>query len=147
MKQHISERIRVSLLTGFLFLATAPLGAHTPPKHAKLFFIGLANDSVVESPFKVRMGIRGFGITPAGTTGIRRHQGGHHHLLIDVEQLPDMDAPIPADAHHLHYDRGETEAVLNLPPGRHTLQLLLGDEDHEPQNPPLLSEIITITVR
>jgi hypothetical protein len=102
---------------------------------------------VVHSPFKVRFGIQGFGITPAGTTGKIRHTAGHHHLLIDVDQPPDLDAPIVRDARHLHFDRGETETTLNLPPGRHSLQLLLGDEDHEPHDPPLISKKITITVK
>ena len=147
MRRVITEIIGVPLVASLLLLATAPLAAHTPPKHARLFFIGLDDGSVVESPVRVRMGIEGFGITPAGTTGKRRHQAGHHHLLVDVDQLPDMSQPIPADAQHLHYDNGETEVLLQLSPGRHTLQLLLGDEDHEPQEPPLISKKITITVR
>ncbi|PVV12956.1 MAG: rod shape-determining protein RodA [gamma proteobacterium symbiont of Ctena orbiculata] len=129
-----------------LLLATAVVEAHSPPKHAKVFFINLQEGDVVKSPFKVKFGIEGFGIAPAGTKGKRRHTAGHHHLLVDVEQLPDLDAPIPSDEHHIHFDQGETEAVLELSPGRHTLQLLLGDEEHEPQDPPLFSERITITV-
>jgi hypothetical protein len=121
--------------------------AHAPPDHARVFFIGLKNEAVVNSPFKVKFGIKGFGITPAGTKGKGRHIGGHHHLLVDVEQLPDLDDAIPRDEHHLHFDGGETETLLELPPGRHTLQLLLGDEQHEPQDPPLYSDKITITVK
>ncbi len=122
-------------------------GAHTPPEHAKVYLIGLEDGAVVKSPFKVKFGIKGFGITPAGTMGKRRHTAGHHHLLVDMEQLPDLDAPIARDARHLHFDQGETEALLELSPGRHTLQLLLGDEQHEPQDPPLISEKLTITVQ
>lgn len=129
-----------------LLLSTSLAWAHTPPKHAKVYFIGIAEGDVVKSPFKVKFGIQGFGITPAGTKGKRRHTAGHHHLLVNVEELPDLDAPIPSDKQYLHYDQGETEAVLKLPPGKHTLQLLLGDEEHEPQDPPLYSEKITITV-
>ena len=138
--------IRQSIFLALLALSTLAV-AHTPPPNARVFFIGLEDGAVVKSPFKVKFGIEGFGITPAGTTGRIRHTAGHHHLLVDVDRLPDMDAPIPRDAHHLHFDKGETETVLDLPPGRHTLQLLLGDEDHEPQAPPLLSKRITITVR
>ena len=83
----------------------------------------------------------------AGTTGRIRHTSGHHHLLVDVDILPDMDAPIPRDAQHIHLDGGETEVLLELPPGRHRLQLLLGDEEHEPHAPPLISERISITVQ
>ncbi len=128
-------------------LVSALAHAHTPPPEARVFFIGLKDGAVVSSPFKVKFGIKGFGITPADTTGKIRHTAGHHHLLVNVDTLPSMDDPIPRDANHLHYDDGETETVLNLPPGKHSLQLLLGDEDHEPQDPPLLSDRITITVK
>ncbi|MES9945059.1 MAG: DUF4399 domain-containing protein [Candidatus Thiodiazotropha sp.] len=140
--------IRRAILIGTLalLLVTAVAEAHSPPQHAKVYFIDLQQGDVVKSPFKVKFGIQGFGITPAGTKGKRRHTAGHHHLLVDVEQLPDLDAPIPSDENHIHFDQGETEAVLELPPGRHTLQLLLGDEEHEPQDPALFSEKITITV-
>ncbi|MES9972009.1 MAG: DUF4399 domain-containing protein [Candidatus Thiodiazotropha sp.] len=130
-----------------LYLLVAVAEAHSPPKHAKIYFINLQEGDVVESPFIVKFGIVGFGITPAGTTGKRRHTAGHHHLLVNLQQLPDLDAPIPRDEQHIHFDQGETEAVLQLPPGRHTLQLLLGDEEHEPQDPPLFSKRITIRVK
>jgi hypothetical protein len=132
-----------------LLLLLQPLlaGAHTPPADARVFFIGLEDGAVVSSPLHLQFGIEGFGITPAGTTGKRRHSAGHYHLLVDLDGQPDLDRPIPRDAHHLHFDNGETGTVLELSPGRHTLQLLLGDEDHEPHDPPLLSKKITITVR
>lgn len=130
-----------------LLLMSLTVSAHSPPPNARVFFIGIEDGSVVESPFKVAFGIEGFGITPAGTQGKIRHSAGHHHLLVDVETLPDLDAPIPRDAHHLHFDGGETETLLELPPGEHTLQLLLGDEDHEPQYPVLMSEKLTIQVK
>ncbi|MES9989784.1 MAG: DUF4399 domain-containing protein [Candidatus Thiodiazotropha endolucinida] len=120
--------------------------AHTPPEDARVFFIGLTDGAVVSTPLKVKFGIERFGIVPAGTKDKRRHTAGHHHLLLDLKQLPDLDQPIPRDDHHIHFDRGETEAVLDLSPGKHTLQLLLGDETHEPHDPPLISEKITITV-
>ena len=120
---------------------------HEPPQDARIFIIEPADGVVVESPVRVRMGIEHFGITPAGTTGRIRHTSGHHHLLVDVDTLPDMDAPIPRDAQHIHLDSGETEVLLELAPGRHSLQLLLGDEDHEPHAPPLISERISITVQ
>ncbi len=135
------------IVFGIYPLISTISSAHTPPAGARVYFIGLTDGAVVESPFKVKFGIEGFGIIPAGATGKRRHTAGHHHLLIDVEQLPDMDEAIPKDSRHVHFDRGETETVLDLPPGRHSLQLLLGDEDHEPQDPPLLSDKIEITVQ
>ncbi len=143
----MNKRNLTAIVTLFVLMITSAATAHSPPKGAKVFIIGLVDGAVVTSPVKVKFGIQGFGITPAGTTGKRRHTAGHHHLLVDVAELPDMDAPIPRDAQHIHFDQGETETVLDLPPGKHTLQLLLGDEDHEPQDPPLFSEKITITVQ
>jgi hypothetical protein len=141
------KRKTISLMTLFLLLSSITVMAHTPPPGARVFFVGIEDGAVVESPFKVEFGIEGFGITPAGTKGKIRHQAGHHHLLVDVETLPDLDSPIPRDEHHLHFDGGETETVLDLPPGTHTLQLLLGDEDHEPQYPVLKSRKITVRVK
>lgn len=135
------------LITLWLLLTSLSAMAHSPPPNARVFFVGIEDGAVVESPFKVKFGIEGFGITPAGTEGKIRHKAGHHHLLIDVDKPPDLDNPIPRDEHHLHFDQGETEAVLELPPGKHTLQLLLGDEDHEPQDPALMSEKITVRVK
>ena len=129
-----------------MLLMSFAVAAHTPPDHAKVFFINLKDGDVVKSPFKVKFGIKGYGIVPAGTKGKMRHEGGHHHLLVNVEKLPDLNEPIPRDKHHLHFDKGETETVLELPPGKHTLQLLLGDEEHEPQAPALYTEKITIIV-
>ena len=137
--------LRASLSALALIAATAA-PAHTPPADAKVYFIGLEDGAVVQSPFKVKFGITGFGITPAGTTGKERHTAGHHHLLVNVAELPDMDKPIPRDERHIHFDQGETETVLSLPKGTHTLQLLLGDEDHEPHDPPLSSNKISIIV-
>jgi len=131
----------------FVFSLSSWSMAHTPPDDAKVFIENLQDGDVVSSPVKLRFGIKGFGITPAGTTGKIRHKAGHHHLLVDVDQLPDLDEEIPRDKHHLHFDDGQTEAVLELAPGKHTLQLLLGDEQHEPQDPPLISQKITIIVK
>jgi hypothetical protein len=83
------------------------------------------------------------GIAPAG---VNFPNTGHHHLLIDVNEPLDLDKPIPQDKNHLHFGAGQTEARLDLPPGRHTLQLVLGDAKHYPFKPPLVSKRITITV-
>lgn len=108
-------------------------------------YIGWPNDGEVihSERFKVWFGTRNFGVAPAGTHVANT---GHHHLLIDTD-LPPMDQPIPNDRHHLHFGAGQTETIIELPPGRHTLQLLMGDGNHVPQNPPLYSRKITVTVR
>jgi hypothetical protein len=84
------------------------------------------------------------GVTHAGDDF---QNSGHHHLLIDVNEPLDANEPIPQDKNHLHFGAGQTEARLELPPGKHTLQLVLGDAKHYPFSPPLVSEKITITVR
>ena len=108
------------------------------------WFRGFSPESgaTVGSPVNVKFGVSGVGIEPAGqhTPG-----SGHHHLLIDTE-LADPDQPIPADAQHLHYGKGQTEATVELEPGSHTLQLVLGDGNHFPHQPPIVSKVVTITV-
>lgn len=109
---------------------------------AKVFFIDLADGATIPSRAKIRFGIEGIGISPAGTVSAN---GGHHHLLVDTE-LPPLDREIPADFNHIHFGRGQTETEINLPPGEHTLQLLLGDHDHVPHDPPVMSERIRVRV-
>jgi hypothetical protein len=91
----------------------------------------------------VKFGIEGMEVAPAGT---EKPQSGHHHVLIDTK-LADYKSPIPADDHHVHFGKGQTEAKLDLKPGKHTLQLVLGDHNHAPHDPPVQSEVITITVK
>jgi hypothetical protein len=112
------------------------------PEGTLLYFIGLADGQTVTSPVTVRFGLRGMGVAPAG---VDSPNTGHHHLLVDAE-LPDLEKPIPADAHHRHFGKGETETTLELDPGTHTLQLILGDRNHVPHDPPVVSERITIIV-
>lgn len=127
-----------------LALTAIPVAAATPaPEGAQVYFIGLADGAVLKNPVTVHFGLRGMGVAPAG---IAQPGTGHHHLLIDVDTLPALDQPIPADEHHRHFGAGQTETVLELAPGTHTLQLLLGDAQHQPHVPPVISERITVTV-
>src|SRR3954447_1946826 len=113
------------------------------PDNAKVYIIWPADGQVIQGgKFWVRMGLSNAGVAPAG---IVKPNTGHHHLLVDTD-LPPMDQEIPSDKHHLHYGLGQTEARLELPPGRHTLQLLFADDSHVPHNPPLYSKKITIIV-
>ncbi len=108
-----------------------------------VYFLAPLDGAHVQSPFTVRFGLRGMGVAPAG---VQAPNTGHHHLLVDVDELPPDDQPIPNDEHHKHFGGGQTETELTLPPGRHTLQLVLGDASHIPHDPPVRSEKITITV-
>lgn len=124
--------------------APEPATKAVDPAAPQVYFIWPYDGSVINGgKFWVRMGLRNMGVAPKGTDGPHT---GHHHLLIDTE-LPSMTEPIPSDRNHLHFGAGETEARIELPPGTHTLQLLLGDMNHVPHKPPVVSKKITITVR
>jgi hypothetical protein len=114
----------------------------TMPETARVYIIWPSDGAVIRGGFWVRMGLAEAGVAPAG---VGRQNTGHHHLLVDAE-LPPLDQEIPNDRNHLHFGLGQTEARLELPPGKHTLQLLLADENHVPHDPPLFSKRITITV-
>jgi len=122
--------------------AVAMAQQSTMPPDAKVYIIWPADGQVIKGAFWIRMGLSGAGIAPAG---VQKAGTGHHHLIIDAD-LPPLDQPIPNDHNHLHFGLGQTEARIDLPLGKHTLQLLLGDENHVPHQPPLYSRRITITV-
>lgn len=116
--------------------------SHGVSNKASVFIISPLNGSNVTSPVRIKFGIKHFLIAPAGEN---IHKAGHYHLLIDLDSDLSMDAPIPYTEKYLHFDNGETEVLLPLPTGQHTLQLVVGDEEHEPFEE-LVSEKITITV-
>ncbi|NND53966.1 MAG: DUF4399 domain-containing protein [Gammaproteobacteria bacterium] len=120
--------------------ATAP--AADDAAAGRVFIISPEDGATVTSPVQVKFGIDGFSVAAAGTY---EPMTGHHHLLIDTG-LPPLDQPVPADANHVHFGKGQTETTVELAAGEHTLQLLLGDGNHVPHQPPLASDIITITV-
>lgn len=117
-------------------------GRTPAPESASLYIISPTQGAVVESPFVVRFGLAGAGVAPAT---VEKPNTGHHHLVIDAP-LPDPRVPIPANDHYRHFGGGQTETVLELPPGPHTLQLILGDYRHIPHDPPIVSEPIEIIV-
>lgn len=153
------------VLLGGMFMLTAcngqesAEGASTPPPEEssaspaavetsattapRVFFISPVDGATVSNPVRVVFGIEGMAVAPAGSDV---PNSGHHHLLIDLDELPSMNLPIPKDDQHRHFGGGQTEAEIELTPGRHSLQLLLGDLNHIPHDPPLLSQKITITV-
>lgn len=130
-----------TLATGFCLAAM--LSGPVSADHPSVYIISPAHGEVVSSPVVVRFGLSGMGVAPAGTD---KAGTGHHHLLIDVDELPDLSKPVPADANHRHFGGGQTEVELELEPGQHTLQLLLGDKYHIPHDPAVVSEKVTITV-
>ena len=147
------------LIVAALILA-APLAAHaqTPPAAApapaaaartasppgaEVYIISPKDGATVKSPVLVQFGLKGMGVAPAG---VKFENSGHHHLLIDTAAPADMGAPLPATDNVKHFGKGQTETSLTLPPGKHTLQLVLGDQSHIPHDPPVISKKVTITV-
>ncbi len=126
---------------------TAPPASGLPrqpaPADAAVYIISPADGDEVESPVRVIFGLENIGVAPAG---VIHPDTGHHHLLINTP-APRMDLPIPADERHVHFGNGQTEAEIELPPGEHRLQLLVGDHLHIPHDPPIMSDVITIRVR
>jgi len=129
--------------TAAIALAQVP---QTPsPAGATVYIISPKDGDTVTSPFKVQFGLTGMGVAPVG---VQVEKTGHHHLIIDTKLSDaEMKAPIAVDAQHVHFGGGQTEAMVTLPPGRHTLQLVLGDWSHIPHNPPVMSQVVTVTVK
>lgn len=134
------------LLIGAALLALAfPALAQdrTPaPEGARVYIVSPENGAAVSSPVKVVFGLEGMGVAPAG---VEKEKTGHHHLIIDAD-LPSMNEPVPSDDNHRHFGGGQTEVTVELAAGTHTLQLIMGDHNHIPHDPPVASDKITITV-
>jgi hypothetical protein len=123
--------------------ASAFAGTTPAPKDAYLYIIWPTDGERIKGAFWCRFGLRNMGVTHAGD---KTPNTGHHHLLIDVDEALDPNEPIPSDKKHMHFGAGQTEVRLELPPGPHTLQLVLGDADHIPFDPPVVSKKIRIVV-
>ena len=138
----------LSLVAGLLcvapIVATAEGLVSKAPADAQVYFIEPQDGSVIAGPLKVVFGLENMGVAPAG---VDRDNTGHHHLLIDVKDMPDMSQPLPASEHVKHFGGGQTETTLDLEPGTHTLQLLVGNYVHVPHQQPVISKKITIEVK
>ena len=113
------------------------------PKGAKVYIISPRDGATVKSPVRVRFGLVKMGVAPAG---VDVPGTGHHHLIIDTKDLPNLDMPLPASDKLMQFGKGQTEAKIELAPGEHTLRLVLGDKIHLPHSPAVISKEITITV-
>ena len=136
---------RSVVLAMMLAVPAIALAQTAAPPNAVVYIISPKDGDTVTSPFKVQFGLSGMGVAPAG---VDKPNTGHHHLIIDATLSPDeLKEPIASDAKHIHFGGGQTETMVTLPPGRHTLQLVLGDWSHIPFNPPIMSPVVTITVK
>ncbi len=129
-------------LSHLITLNAYALDRSPAPADAHVYFVAPVNGATVTSPVTVVFGLKGMGVAPAG---VDKEDTGHHHLIINAP-LPDPGLPIPADDNHQHFGKGQTETTIELPPGKHTLQLLLGNFIHVPHADPVASDVIEITV-
>ena len=129
-------------LMKILFIISTIFTTFSINANPKVYFINLEDGDRVESPFLIQFGLSGMGIAPAGTD---RSNTGHHHLLINVDDI-DLSKPIPSSSNHIHFGGGQTESLVDLMPGDYSIQLVLGDMTHTPHNPPIFSQRINITV-
>lgn len=140
-KKLLLSAVALVLLTG---VVAAQLPKQKSAEGTTVYFVAPANGATVPSTFTVKFGLKGMGIAPAG---VQHANTGHHHLLVDVAELPDFNAALPANNNIRHFGGGQTEAEITLPPGQHTLQLVFADYLHIPHDRPIVSEKITITVK
>ncbi len=135
------------IFVGILFLTSVlvpRVNAGTPsPEGAEVYIISPKEGETVSKTLTIRFGLKGMGVAPAGTD---KAKTGHHHLMVDGKKLPPMDKAMSKDLVK-HFGGGQTEVTLSLSPGKHTLQLILGDKAHVPHDPPVVSKSITITVK
>ena len=133
-----------ALLLGAATATLAAVSLTPAPEGAQVYVIEPADGSTVGQTFTVKFGLKGMGVAPAG---VDAPATGHHHLLIDLDDRPAMDMPLPMSDSVRHFGKGQTETQLTLPPGKHKLQLLVGDKNHVPLDPPVISDTITVIVQ
>ncbi|MDP7009761.1 MAG: DUF4399 domain-containing protein [Verrucomicrobiota bacterium] len=152
------KKFQIKAIILFVFALTMPLTAadkavkrQASAKKAKVYIISPKDGKTLKNgKVRVVFGLSGMGVCPAtlaGPDGKPLPNTGHHHLLLDAKEMPPMNAPLAAADTLLHYGGGQTETVLDLKPGTHTLQLVFADWLHIPHDPPLISKKITITVK
>lgn len=137
-------------ISTLIFILILPFTSHlmaiepSPSKNDALaYIVSPKNGEKVSNPVTIIFGLKNMGVAPAG---VQKEHTGHHHLLINADQIPETNKPIPSDDNHRHFGKGQTEVTLTLPLGKNTLQLILGDHFHILHNPPVISEKIIIEV-
>jgi len=145
MKTVFTKTAIAGLLLGASLLANAADVPRTPsPANAEVYIISPKDGATVPGTFKVQFGLKGMGVAPAG---VDVPDTAHHHLLVDLKAQPDLNAPLPNNDNIRHFGKGQTETEITLAPGKHTLQLIMGDKSHIPLNPSVESKQITVNVK
>lgn len=145
MKTLFAKTTIAGLLLGASLLAQAADIPRTPsPAGAEVYIISPKDGATVPGTFKVQFGLKGMGVAPAG---VDVPDTAHHHLMVDLKEQPDLNAPLPNNDTIRHFGKGQTETEITLSPGRHTLQLIMGDKSHIPLNPSVESKKITVNVK
>jgi hypothetical protein len=139
----MSQMTRRAILAAAAMIPTAALAQSTAPGDAHLYIIWPNDGQRIKGAFWCRFGLRNMGIARAGD---KTPNTGHHHLFVDLNEEVKGGDVIPSDRNHIHFGAGQSEARVELAPGRHTLQLVLGDAEHKIFNPPLVSKKVTVTV-
>ena len=124
----------LSVLSAFLVIFTG-CGSGSGKK---VYFGNLEDGAQLESPFKVQMKAENLIVEPA-TLGVNEGHG-HFHIIIDAN-LASPSEPMPKDTVHLHYGNGQSDAILDLPEGQHTLILQFAKGDHVPYDPPIYQQV------
>jgi hypothetical protein len=136
----------LATIAALMFAAAGPAIAvdrTQAPAGAEVYIVSPKDGATLKGPVTVVFGLKGMGVAPAG---IKFDNTGHHHLLIDSDLPADLSQPLAATEKSVHFGKGQTETTLTLPPGKHTLQLVLGDSLHIPHDPAVVSRKITVTV-
>jgi len=144
MNTSFLPRLALATALSLASASTAVAADRAPaPSGAEVYIVSPKDGAKITGPVTVVFGLKGMGIAPAG---IKFDNTGHHHLLIDTDAPTDLSLPLPADERNVHFGKGQTETTLTLPPGKHTLQLVLADFLHTPHVPAVISKKITIVV-
>lgn len=144
MKANHAKTISLAMLMTVCAGVIAAESMRSPsPDDAEAYIISPQDGATVPRKFTVVFGLKGMGVAPAG---VDKANTGHHHLLINVDDMPDMAQPLPSTDQVRHFGGGQTQADLELAPGQYTLQLVLGNHAHVPHDKPVISEKITVFV-
>ena len=145
------RRLPIILIILSVFFTTsiaAQMPISSAPADAEVYFIQPKDGQIFESAnsegVEIRFGLRGMDVSPAG---IAVPNSGHHHLLINLDQMPNLRMPLPATDQIRHFGKGQTSTWINLTPGKHKLQLLLGNYAHIPHSPAVMSKMIEIEIK